>query len=88
LLRYNQIFNSILFTAVYHSIQLSKIVSARIPNNHHEELRDRCNQLGCTINEFVEHCIEFALDGSTEFAFESEEPEITPKPSVIVSEIE
>ena len=87
---YNVNNNSILFTVVYHGILLSKTVSSRIPNKHHEELKERCNQLGCTINEYIEHAIEFALDGSTEFDFSGDlrEPENTPKPSVIVSEIE
>ena len=67
---------------------MSKTVSARIPNNKHETLRERCNQLGCTINEYVEHAIEFAMDGSTEFDFDVDEPEIKPEPSVIVDKIE
>jgi len=85
---YNVNHNSILFTAVYSSILLSKTVSAKIPNKRHEELRDRCNQLGCTINEYIEHSLEFELDGSTEFGFDVEEPENTPLPSVIVTELE
>ena len=67
---------------------MSKTVSARIPNNRHESLRKRCNQLGCTINEYVEHAIEFALDGSTDFDFEFDESEIMPEPSISVTSIE
>jgi len=71
---------------------LSRTVSARIPNKNHDTLRERCNQLGCTINEYIEHLIEFALEGSTEFDFELDEYEIKsedkPKPSVIVRNIE
>jgi len=85
---YNVNNNSILFTAVYCCILLSKTVSARIPNKNHELLRDRCNQLGCTINEYVEHAIEFAMDGSTEFEFDIDEPEIKPESDVTVTQIE
>ncbi len=58
---------------------MSKTVSARIPNKVHEELRERCNRLGCTINEFIEHAIEFAMGDTTEFEFDVEEPEIETK---------
>jgi len=82
----------ILFTTVYQCILLSRTVSSRIPNKNHELLRERCNQLGCTINEYIEHAIEFALDGSTEFDFELEEAEIQsedkPTPRVNVRNIE
>jgi len=56
---------------------MSKTVSARIPNKRHEELRERCNRLGCTINEYIEHALEFAMDEVTEFEFDvnEEDPE-------------
>lgn len=87
---YNLNNNSILFTIVYCGILLSKTVSSKIPNKLHEDLRERCNQLGCTINEYVENCIDFLLNDSSEFDFGGDlgEPETTPKPSIIVSEIE
>jgi len=87
---YNVNHNSILFTIVYCGILLSKTVSSKIPNKLHEDLREICNQLGCTINEYVENCIEFLLNNSSEFDFGNnlEELEITPKPRVIVSEID
>ena len=67
---------------------MSKTVSAKIPNKLHEELRERCNQLGCTINEFIEHSIDFVLNGTSEFEFDMEELENKPKsePKVTVSE--
>ena len=62
---------------------MTKTVSARIPNKRHDALRERCNQLGCTINEYIEHVIEFTLDGQSEFDFELNEPDIIPlKPTV------
>ena len=61
---------------------MSKTVSARLPNKNHELLRDRCNQLGCTINEYIEHAIEFEMDGSTEFEFDLDAPEIKPESDV------
>ena len=60
---------------------MSKTVSARIPNELHQDLRERCNQLGCTINEFVEHCIEFLMYNSSDFDF-GDEPENEPKISI------
>ena len=54
---------------------MSKTVSARIDNGKHDALRDRCNLLGCTMNEFVSAAIEFAMYGTSEFRFGPEEIE-------------
>jgi len=54
---------------------MSKTVSSRLPNKRHDELRERCNELGCTMNEFIEHCIYFMLDGSSEFEFNLDDVE-------------
>jgi len=51
---------------------MSKTVSARIPNQLHEELRERCNLIGESINDFVKSSIEFALYSSTDFDFGEE----------------
>lgn len=71
---------------------MSKTVSARIPNELHQELRERCNQVGCSINDYVENCISFILYNSSDFDF-GDEPEKEPKidisevkPSVVVLE--
>ena len=48
---------------------MSRTVSARIPNHLHEELRERCNELGESINDYVVAAIEFAMNGSTDFDF-------------------
>ncbi|HXX05516.1 MAG TPA: YlcI/YnfO family protein, partial [Candidatus Bathyarchaeia archaeon] len=37
---------------------MSRTVSARIPTDLHEDLRERCNQLGESINDFIEAAIE------------------------------
>ena len=87
-MNYNVNYNLTLFTLVYNPKLLSKTISARIPNKKHEILRERCNQLGCTINEYIEHAIEFAMDGSSEFDFDVNEAETKSEPSVIVAEIE
>jgi len=82
-------YNLSLFSAVYYDKPMSKTVSSRLSNKRHDELRERCNELGCTMNEFIENCIYFMLDGSSEFDFnlddESEEeiPE-TKKPQVVL----
>ncbi len=52
---------------------MSRTVSARIPTELHEDLRERCNQVGESINDFIEAAIEFALYGSVDFDFGDEE---------------
>ena len=52
---------------------MSRTVSARIPKELHEELRERCNKVGCSINDFLEASIEFILCGHSEFDFGDEE---------------
>jgi len=53
---------------------LSRTVSSRIPKELHDELFERCNNVGCSINDFIEASIEFALHEYTEFDFgETEE---------------
>ncbi|GEM_PF-2476883 len=52
---------------------MSRTVSARIPKELHEELRERCNSVGCSINDFLEASIEFALYGNSGFDFGDEE---------------
>ena len=65
---------------------MSKTVSARIPNKNHEELLERCNRSGCTINEWLNECVNYLLTGSTDFDFGDESDEqsesVTPKPIV------
>ena len=51
---------------------MSRTVSARISTELHEELRERCNLLGESINDFVKAAIEFALHESVEYDFGSE----------------
>ena len=55
---------------------MSRTVSARIPTELHEELRERCNLIGESINDFVKASIEMCLYNSCEFDFGSEEKEI------------
>jgi len=52
---------------------MSRTVSARIPNELHEEIRERCNKVGCSINDFLEASLEFALNDYSEFDFGNEE---------------
>ena len=51
---------------------MSRNVSARIPTDLHEELRERCNLVGESISDFVKASIEFALHGECEFDFGDE----------------
>ena len=54
---------------------MSRTVSARIPNELHEELRERCKKVGCSINDYLKACIEYLLSGYSEFDFGDEEEE-------------
>jgi len=51
---------------------MSRTVSARIPKEMHEELRERCNVIGESINDFVKASIEFALYETVDFDFGNE----------------
>lgn len=48
---------------------MSRTISARIPTKLHEELRERCNLIGESINDFIEAAIEFALYHYVDFDF-------------------
>jgi len=48
---------------------MSKTVSARIPTALHDELRERCNIIGESINDFVKASIEMCLHDSSDFDF-------------------
>lgn len=56
---------------------MSKTVSARLPDSKHDELRERCNQLGCTMTEWLVNAIDFCMqpEGSTDFDFGGDEEE-------------
>jgi len=52
---------------------MTKTVSARIPNSKHEELVERCNKVGCTINEWLNAAIDYMFTSSSDFDFGDEE---------------
>ena len=58
---------------------MSRTVSARIPKELHEELRERCNKLGCNISDYILEGIAFILHNHSEFDFGDENE---TKPSV------
>ena len=51
---------------------MSRTVSARIPTSLHDELRERCNLIGESINDFIKASIEMCLNNSCEFDFGGE----------------
>ena len=72
---------------------MSRTVSARIPSDLHEELRERCNQIGESINDFIKAAIELGLYGDSNFNFgdnSEEESEIIvtdiPEESKLITE--
>ena len=71
---------------MFTAINMTRTVSARIPKELHEELRERCNKVGCSINDFLEASIEFILYGQSEFDFGDEEDFEDDEPSEIESE--
>ena len=59
---------------------MSKTVSSRIPTSLHDELRERCNLIGESINDFIKASIEMCLHDSCDFDFGDElEDEIEEK---------
>jgi hypothetical protein len=52
---------------------MSRTVSARIPEDLHEELRERCNKVGCSINDYVKEAIGFVMTGNSKFDFGDDE---------------
>ena len=51
---------------------MTKTVSARISNKNHQELLQRCNTVGCTVNECVNEAIQYLLTNYSEFDFGDE----------------
>lgn len=59
---------------------MSRTVSACIPTELHEELRERCNQIGESMNDFIKASIEFSLYGYMDFDFGNDEEKPAPRP--------
>ena len=51
---------------------MSRTVSSRIPTSLHDELRERCNLIGESINDFIKASIEMCLHSTCEFDFGDE----------------
>ena len=52
---------------------MTKTVSARIGNKDHQELLQRCNVVGCTVNEWINEAIQYLLTNYSEFNFGDEQ---------------
>lgn len=71
----------------------TKTISARIPEDVHADILDRCNREGCTVNHFLNCAIELAITGYSDFEFgdedqdeeEKEPPASTPAKRVVIS---
>ena len=63
-----------MFIVVNSVKQMSHTVSARISKESHDELLERCNRAGCTINEWLCAAIDYLITGSSEFDFGDDEP--------------
>jgi predicted DNA-binding protein len=57
---------------------MSRTVSARISKEMHDKLRTHCNNIGCTIDEYIRASLEFTLTGKAEFDFGEEGKEDWP----------
>ena len=58
---------------------MSRTVCARISNERHNEVRERCNKAGCTINDWLVALIDFHFTSSSDFDFGDEEEEQKPQ---------
>ena len=58
---------------------MSRTVSARISKEMHDELREKCNKAGCTINDWLVAAIDYILIGSSEFDFGDDDEEDAEK---------
>ncbi len=52
---------------------MSRTVSARISKETHDQLRERCNKAGCTMNDWIEASINYFLTGYSDFDFGDED---------------
>ena len=71
-----------MFIVVNSCKHMSRTVSARISKETHEKLRERCNKVGCSMNDFIEACIEFILNNYSEFDFGDEEENVNNESSM------
>lgn len=53
--------------------KLPKTVSARIENDMHDDLMERCNKVGCRVSDFVKASVELTLYDYAQFDFGDEE---------------
>ena len=54
---------------------MTRTISARISNDVNDELRDRCNRVGCSINDWLVAAIDYLFTHSSDFDFGDEEYE-------------
>lgn len=62
---------------------MSRTVSSRIPKELHEELRKRCNGIGCSLNDYILESIKLGLYGSSDFDFDWDDEINEPKNEVL-----
>ncbi|AIF83437.1 hypothetical protein NTE_01369 [Candidatus Nitrososphaera evergladensis SR1] len=64
-----------MFTAVNRRKHVTKTITARIPDEVHSEVLNRCNRAGVNINYFLNRALELVITGSSQFEFGDEEVE-------------
>ena len=64
----------------------TKPTSVRLDPDLQDDLDERCDELGCSKNKFIEESIKLGLGGSSEFDFGDEEEEESKKPQLITVE--
>ena len=65
-----------------------KPTSVRLDPELQDELDDRCNNLGCSKNKFIEESVKLGLGGSSDFNFGDEEEEEEEPKKIKVEDIE
>jgi len=65
---------------------MSRTVSARISKEMHDELRERCNKVGCSINDFLQESLETALNDYSEIDTETKPTQ--PEPTITIRDVD
>lgn len=73
---------------------MTKTISSRIDNRVHNELVERCNRIGCNINEFVAESVKFMLTNESDFEFgmddegDNSTTQVSIKEPEVISEVQ
>ena len=52
---------------------MSKRIEVEVPDEIHQKIKNRCEKVGCDVNEYMSASVEYALDGVSFFDFGQDE---------------